>query len=454
MSQHILIVDDDHATLRLIELGLRSEGFELTTVPSATEALRVLSEREVRVVLTDLNMPGMSGVELCNQVAMAHPDVPVLVITAFGSMESAISAMRSGAFDFVTKPFEIEALALAVRRAVKHHELRAEVRRLRLAVGAGEPTHDLIGMSPTMAEVRSLLTRVAMSDATVLVTGETGTGKEVAARAIHACSKRSSSPFVAVNCAALPEALLEAELVGHVRGAFTDARVSRTGLLVSASGGTLFLDEIGDLPLGLQPKLLRIVEQRQVRPIGSNTEVPFDTRIIAATHRDLESAIEDGLFREDLYYRLNVLTVAMPPLRSRGGDVLLLGQHFVRQAARAASKAVQGISGSAAAALLNYPWPGNVRELRNAVERAVALTTYDSISLDDLPDKIRGYQSRHVIVAGDDLSELVPLEEVEKRYILRVLEAAGGNKSVAAQKLGVNRKTLYRKLAAYGVVDA
>jgi len=321
-------------------------------------------------------------------------------------------------------------------------------------VGAGEPTHDLIGVSPSMAEVRSLLTRVAASDATVLVTGETGTGKEVAARAIHACSKRGSGPFIALNCAAVPEALLESELVGHVRGAFTDARVSRTGLLVGASGGTLFLDEIGDLPLGLQPKLLRIVEQRQVRPIGSNTEVAFDTRVIAATHRDLESRIEDGHFREDLYYRLNVLTVAMPPLRSRGGDVLLLGQHFIRQFARAAGKAVQGISGAAAAALLNYPWPGNVRELRNAMERAVALTTYDSISLDDLPEKIRSYQPRHVIVAGDDLSELVPLEEVEKRYILRVLEAAGGNKSVAAQKLGVNRKTLYRKLAAYGVADA
>jgi len=362
--------------------------------------------------------------------------------------------MRSGAFDFLTKPFEIEALSLAVRRALEHHELRAEVRRLRLAVGACAPTHDLIGASPSMAEVRTLLSRVGASDATVLITGETGTGKELAARAIHECSKRASGPFVAVNCAAVPETLLESELCGHVRGAFTDARVSRTGLLVSASGGTLFLDEIGDLPLGLQPKLLRIVEQRQVRPIGSNTEIPFDTRIIAATHRDLESAVEAGDFREDLYYRLNVLTVPMPPLRSRGADVLLLGQHFIRQFGRASGKDVRGISGPAAAALLAYPWPGNVRELRNAMERAVALTTYDSICLDDLPEKVSGYKSRHVIVAGDDLSELVPLEEVEKRYILRVLEAAGGNKSVAAHKLGVNRKTLYRKLAAYGVADA
>jgi DNA-binding NtrC family response regulator len=454
MSRHVLIVDDDHATLRLIELGLRSEGFKLTTVPSAEDALRVLSEQEVRVVLTDLNMPRMNGVELCSHIAAAHPDVPVIVITAFGSMESAILAMRSGAFDFLTKPFEIEALTLAVRRAVEHHELRAEVRRLRLAVGAGDPTHELIGVSPSMAQVRSLLARIALSEATVLVTGETGTGKEVAARAIHAGSKRASGPFVALNCAAVPETLLESELVGHVRGAFTDARASRTGLLVSASGGTLFLDEIGDLPLELQPKLLRIVEARQVRPIGSNTEIPFDTRIVTATHRDLESAIEDGRFREDLYYRLNVLTVDMPPLRSRGGDVLLLGQHFIRQFAQATDKAVQGISGPAAAALLKYPWPGNVRELRNAMERAVALTAYDGISLEDLPDKIRDYQPRHVIVAGDDLSELVPLEEVEKRYILRVLEAAGGNKSVAAQKLGVNRKTLYRKLAMYGVMDA
>ena len=441
----------DRATRELIAVGLRPEGYSVILVPTAVDSLRVMSDQEVGVLLTDLSMPGTSGTELCQQVVAAHPDVPVIVITAFGSMEAAIDAMRAGAFDFLTKPFEMDALTWAVHRACRHHELKTEVRRLRAMVSETNPTDEMIGTSSAMADLRSLMRKVAASDATVLISGESGTGKEVVARALHRASKRASGPFVAINCAAMPESLLESELFGHIRGAFTDAKTARAGLLVDAGGGTLLLDEVGDMPLGLQAKLLRALEQRSVRPIGSSLEVKFDARIVAATNRDLESAVEEGRFREDLFYRLNVLNVALPPLRSRGGDVLQLAQSFIVHFSRATGKEVQGISPPAAEKLVEYPWPGNVRELKNAIERAVAMTGYDHISSDDLPERIRGYRPRHVLVAGDDLSELVPLEEVERRYILRVWEAAGGNKSLAAQRLGVNRKTLYRKLKSYGV---
>jgi DNA-binding NtrC family response regulator len=453
MQRSVLIVDDDRSTCSLVEVGLRPEGYAVSSATSGKEALHVLEAEEVDVVLTDLNMGGMSGIDLCREIAQRHANVPVIVVTAFGSMETAIAAIRAGAYDFVTKPFEMEALALAVERAFRHRELRAEVRRLRAAVGEGGWSDDLVGASPAMAALRSLLDRVSQSDATVLITGESGTGKEVVARTLHRRGRPNPGPFVAVNCAAMPEPLLESELFGHVRGAFTDAKASRAGLMVQASGGTLLLDEIGEMPLGLQPKLLRALEERKVRPVGGSVEVPFDARIIAATNRDLETAIENGRFREDLYYRINVLNVPLPPLRSRGGDVLLLAQHFIEQFARQANKDVKGMASPTAEKLMAYPWPGNIRELKNCMERAVALTRYDSIAPADLSEKIRGYRSQHVVVAGDDLEELAPLEEVERRYILRVLEAAGGNKSLAAQTLGLNRKTLYRKLAAYGVDD-
>jgi two-component system response regulator HydG len=282
------------------------------------------------------------------------------------------------------------------------------------------------------------------------VTGETGTGKELVARALHDRSPRSKAPFVAVNCAAVPEPLLESELFGHVRGAFTDAQRARTGLFVRATTGTLFLDEIGELPLTLQPKLLRALQERKVRPVGSDEEVPFDVRLVAATNRDLESAVEENRFREDLFFRINVIHIPMPPLRARAGDVLLLAQHFVDRYATQAGKSVKGIAPAAAERLLAYSWPGNVRELENCIERAIALTSYEQITVDDLPEKIRSYRRSHVLVASDDPAELVPLEEVERRYILRVMEAVGGSKTQAAQVLGVGRRTLYRKLEQYG----
>ncbi len=451
MVAHVLIVDDDEPTRKLVALGLRPQGFTISSAASAEEALAILASRDVDVLITDLRMPRMEGLDLCDQVVERFPSVPVLIVTAFGSLDAAIQAIRAGAFDFIEKPFEMDVLALAVVRALRYRDLRAEVRRLRAATGQAGWSDDLIGTSPAMADLRSLLEKVAMSDATALVTGESGTGKEVVARALHSRGKRRGGPFVAVNCAAMPEPLLESELFGHVRGAFTDAKSPRAGLLSEASGGTLFLDEIGDMPLGLQPKLLRALEQRSARPVGGNSEIPFDVRLVAATNRDLEAAIEEGRFREDLYYRLNVLHVPLPPLRSRGGDVLLLAQHFVTHFAGLTDRDVSGISSPAAAKLMAYPWPGNVRELRNAMERAVALTSFDSIAVDDLPARVRDYKSRFVVVAGNDPSDLVPLHEVEKRYILRVFEVTGGNKSLAAKTLGLNRKTLYRKLAEYGL---
>jgi len=292
--------------------------------------------------------------------------------------------------------------------------------------------------------------KAAPVDSTVLILGESGTGKELVAQALHRGGRRRDGPFVAVNCAAMPESLLESELFGHASGAFTDARGSRSGLFAQASGGTLFLDEIGELPLGLQPKLLRALQERVARPVGSDREIPFDVRLITATNRDLESAVEERRFREDLYFRIQVITIEVPPLRLRGNDVLLLASHFVEEFAAAAGKLVKGFTSGAAEKLRGYSWPGNVRELRHSIERAVALTRFEQLTVEDLPERVRSHRGTQILIASDDPSDLLPLEEVERRYILRVLEASGGNKTLASRILGLDRKTLYRKLERYG----
>ncbi|MDP3212839.1 MAG: sigma-54 dependent transcriptional regulator [Deltaproteobacteria bacterium] len=448
MNGRVLLVDDDKSTCEVLAERLAFRGFAVEWRTSAQEALDLLERAPFDVVVTDLRMRGMNGIDLCERVATNRPDVPVVVITAFGSLESAVAAIRAGAYDFVTKPFDIEVLALSVQRAVQLRGLREEVRGLRRTVAESQHFEEVLGASPVMARMYEMLARVAAADASVLITGETGTGKELVARALHRRSGRGG-PFVVINCAALPEALMESELFGHAKGAFTDAKADRAGLLVEADGGTLFLDEVGDMPLGMQSKLLRALQERRVRPVGARAEVPFDARVIAATHRDLETAIEEKRFRDDLYYRLNVIKVELPPLRARGGDVLLLAQHFLEHFARRAAKPVVGLSAPAAERLLAYAWPGNVRELQNCVERAVALTRYEHIAVEDLPEQVRTYRSAFVVVAADDPSELVPLDEVERRYILRVMEAVAGNKSAASQILGIERATLYRKLDRY-----
>jgi two-component system response regulator HydG len=445
----LLLVDDDQSLCETLAIGLKRRGFHVTWHTSAAEALRAFDEGDFDVVVTDLQMREMSGIELCERVAANRPDVPVVVLTAFGSLDAAVDAIRAGAYDFISKPVEVDALAISVERAAKHRQLRAEVKRLRLEVEQQPRSEGLLGESPVMRRVQDLIARVAPSEASVLVSGESGTGKELVARAIHKQSRRSSGPFVAVNCAAVPEPLLESELFGHVKGAFTDARDARQGLFVEAKGGTLFLDEIGDMPIGLQPKLLRVLQERVVRPLGAKAEVPVDVRIVTASNRDLESAIEEKLFREDLYYRINVIHIALPPLRARGVDVLPLALHFVRRFSDQSGKSVKGISKEVAEKLVAYAWPGNVRELQNSIERAVALARFEEICVDDLPERIRDYRFSHVVVAASDPTELVPLEEVERRYIMRVLEAVAGNKTAAARVLGLERKTLYRKLERY-----
>ena len=452
MTGRIQLVDDDRALCEWVALGLAQSGFDLEWRTSPDDALAAVASDDHDAIVTDLNMGAVSGLELCERILQLRADVPVIVITAFGSMDTAISAMRAGAYDFLTKPFDLEALRLALVRAVQHRRLRDEVKRLRRVAERAIGLDELLGDSTAMRRVQDLLERIVDTDSTVLVTGESGTGKEVVARALHRRGRRAAGPFVAINCAAMPEPLLESELFGHERGAFTDARTARTGLFVEASGGTLFLDEIGELPIGLQPKLLRALQERVVRPIGGTREIPFDVRLVVATNRDLDEAIAEKRFREDLYFRINVLHVELPPLRARGGDALLLAQHFLRAFAQKAGRPVEGISPAAAERLLAYDWPGNVRELMNCMERAVALARFDELAVDDLPEKIRKHRSTHVLVTGDDPTDLVPLEEVERRYVLRVLQAVSNNKRLAARVLGVDRKTLYRKLERYGVL--
>jgi two-component system response regulator AtoC len=435
----------------LLSERLRRRQFEVVTASGAAEARVAFDAAEADVVVTDLNMPGQSGIQFCEWVVTNRADTPVIVITAFGSLDTAVAAIRAGAYDFITKPFEIDVLAIALTRAIKHRELRHEVKRLRSLLDATRGMGELLGQSPVMLELKELMARVAESQASVLVTGESGTGKEVVARLLHQKGPRADHPFLALNCAAMPEHLIESELFGHVRGAFTDAKTDKVGLFVQANRGTLFLDEIGDMPLGLQPKLLRVLEERKVRPVGGSKEIPIDLRLIAATHRDLEDAIEQGQFREDLYFRLNVIQMALPPLRARGTDVLLIAQSFIETYAKQAGKAVVGLTPEAAERLTSYAWPGNVRELRNAMERAVALTRHENITVDDLPERIRAYKVSHVLVASHDPEELVNLAEVEKRYIARVLGAVGGNKSTAAKILGIDRTTLYKKLQQYKI---
>jgi two-component system response regulator AtoC len=449
MAGRVLIVDDDQAMCELIAHGLRAQGIECRWFTSPEEAYLALKSNGFDVVLTDLNMPGMSGTELCRQVVASFPDTLVIVITAFGSMETAVAAIRAGAYDFITKPVELGVLTLTVDRALRHHALQDKVKILSQEVAHSRGCDEMLGESPLMRDSYSLIERFAQTDAPVLITGESGTGKELAARILHRHGRRRARPFVAVNCAALPETLLESELFGHKRGAFTDAHLSRKGLLVQADGGTLFLDEIGDIPLSVQPKLLRALEEGTVRPVGGDEELRVDVRLISATSRDLETAVEEGRFREELYYRIHVLHLELPPLRARGTDTLLLAQRFVEQFAGKTNRPVTGISHPAAQKLLAYAWPGNVRELRNAIERAVALAQYPQITVEDLPPRVSAYEPQHVVVNGGDPQELLPMEAVEKRYILHVLQAMGGNRTLAARVLGLGRRTLHRKLQSY-----
>jgi two-component system response regulator HydG len=449
VSGRILIVDDEQSMCELLEADLRLRDFKTEWYLSAEKAFEALGKQPFDAVLTDLNMPGVGGIDLCKWIVANRPDIPVIVMTAFGSLETAIAAIRAGAYDFVIKPIEMNLLGVTLTRAVQHRQLQEKVKVLSEAVARSERFGDILGSSATMQELFDQLGRIADSETSLLITGESGTGKELVARAIHRQSRRAEQPFVAVNCAAFPEGLLESELFGHSAGAFTDARRDRKGLFLQAEGGTLLLDEIGEMPLAMQPKLLRTLEEYCIRPVGSDQEVPIDVRILTSTNRDLETAVEEGRFRKDLFFRVNVIQCDLPPLRARGTDTLILAQHFLERFASRSGKQVTDISKAVAEKLLAYTWPGNVRELRNVIERAIALTRYDRLGVEDLPEKIRNYQSSQVFIGGADPTELVALEEIERRYILHVLQSVGGNKTVAARILGLDRKTLYRKLQHY-----
>jgi two-component system response regulator HydG len=440
----ILVADDDKEMCELAEASLSRRGYKVTWRLTPEEALAELDREDFSVLLIDIHMQGMNGLELCSQALLKRPDAVVVVMTGFGTLEDAIGAMRAGAYDFITKPVSTDALALSVDRAARHRAMNDELKRLRRRVDQHE-LPNIVGHSESIRHMADIVERIAETDTNVLITGESGTGKELVARAIHERSGRRG-PFLAVNCAALPETLLESELFGHARGAFTDARVARQGLFVEAHNGTLFLDEIGEMPLGMQAKLLRALQERKVRPLGTGQEIPFDARLITATNRELEGEVEAKRFREDLFYRINVVRIDVPPLRSRGNDTLMLAQYFLERAAQRSSRPVTRIGRLVAEKLTDYDWPGNVRELENCMERAVALARFDEITVDDLPEKVRQFQPTEFQNMSSNPLELPSMEEVEERHIRRVLTAVGGNKTLAAKVLKLDRRTLYRKL--------
>ncbi len=446
MGGRLLIVDDDDEGSTLLRGALRRRGYDVEAARSGVAALAWLVDGQADIVLAHLRMAGMSGIELCSALREAHPDLLTIMVTGDGALDGAIAAIRAGAYDYIAKPIDLEALVIAIERAVAHVTLRRELRRLRVAVEATRPIPTIIGDSSAIRKVVEIVHKIADSDATVLIIGESGTGKELVARAVHDGSPRRNQPFCAINCAAVPPGLLESELFGHVKGAFTDAKRSRPGLFVQAGRGTIFLDEIGEMPLEMQVKLLRVLQERHVRPVGGEDEVAFEARVIAATNRDLESDVADKRFREDLFYRINVVQIAVPPLRARPGDLLTLAQHFIRKIAARSGKAVVGLSAEAARALIDYDWPGNVRELENSLERAMALTSFKEIAVEDLPEKIRKHRRAILATATGTPDELISLAEVEQRYVRQVLGAVGGNKTMAARILGIDRRSLYRRL--------
>jgi two-component system, NtrC family, response regulator HydG len=450
VNGRILLVDDEQDVCDLLSGLLRSEGAEVDSALDEVEAAEHLSGRLYDVVLTDLQLGFGSGLAICDLVGRMQPGVPVIVVTGHGSLDAAVGAIRAGAYDFITKPIDTAMVVVAVERAIQYRRVHVQLRELEGRLREQAAPGKLVGECVAMKRVYDLIQRVRDTPVSVLICGESGTGKELVAQALHEGTVRGDKRFVALNCAAVPANLLEDELFGHARGAFTDARTARTGLFEQAQGGTLFFDEIGDMPPEMQPKLLRVLQERVIRPIGDSREIPVDVRIVAATHRDLEAEVEKGTFREDLYYRLNVVQINVPALRTRGNDILILATHFIQRLGERVGRDVKGLTSEAAHLLLNYDWPGNVRQLQNCIERAVTLTETDHIKPVDLPEKIRGFRPP-ARVEGSDLhpEHVLTLDEVERRYIEQVLALSADNKSQAARLLGLDRRTLYRKLERY-----
>ncbi len=443
---HILLAEDDEASRELLRDLLAQKGFQVTTARDGQEALDLLSDRH-DLILTDLRMPRLDGIGLLKALKERPRRPTVIVMSAYATIESAVEATKEGAFGYLVKPINRDALFHLVGQALEERRLRLENELLRQELEKRYHFHDLIGKSPKMQELFDLLRRIAASESTVLLQGESGTGKELVARAIHSMSPRQAKPFVALNCGGLTETLLESELFGHVRGAFTGAVADKKGLFQMAHGGTLFLDEIGETPPSMQVKLLRALEAREIRPVGGTQPISVDVRIIAATNRDLEAAVQAGTFRADLFYRLNVIAITLPPLRERLEDLPLLVEHFLTKYNAKLKKRIREVSPEALALLLDYPWPGNIRELENCIERAVVLTRGEILLPEALPPQIR-LQGKKVPVEAQG-----PLEELIRQAILKALIQTNGNRRQAARLLGIPERTLYRRLKAYGLLD-
>lgn len=451
LTHKLLLCSSDQSRVAAVLAELEVHGVRTAWRGSAGEGLKALETDDFNCVFVADQLPGDS-LRFIQDVRRARPETHIAFLVDNLDFQTVVKALRHGATDVVFLPLSTAEALGSLERSQKHNDARSEVRHLRQVLADSRGFEDLIGASQPMQRMYDVLERAAETDASVLITGESGTGKELVAKALHDRSRRKEGPFVAVNCSALPEALLESELFGHVKGAFTDAKVGRSGLFVQANGGTLLLDEIGEMPIALQPKLLRALQERRVRAVGSDSEVPFNARIIASTNRNLEIETVEKRFREDLFYRINVIHVEVPALRERGADIVILAEHYASHFATQLEKTVLGVSKKATEKLVHYDWPGNVRELQNCIERAVAMTRTDEIQEEDLPEKIRNFRRSHVLVVSNTPQELVSLDEVERLYIARVLKAVTGNKREAARILGIDRKTLYRKLEKYRIV--
>lgn len=444
-NARVLVVEDDDAMRDLLVEELSDAGYEILSAANGRAGVDVVLGTSVDLVVTDLRMPDLDGFDLIRDVRATEQAPHIVMITAFGSIETAIKAVKLGAFDYITKPFEFEELLLVIDKALNDRELHKHIEHLQREVEGKYRFGNIIGESEAMQDVLALVTRISTSDAYVLVTGESGTGKELIARAIHYGSSRSTKPFIAVNLAAVPSQLIESELFGHKKGAFTDAHSDRSGLFRQADGGTLFLDEIGEMPAPLQAKLLRVLQEGEIRPVGANEVEIVNVRVVAATNRDLEDMMSHGQFREDLYYRLNVIDIRLPPLRNRVDDILPIAEHLLGlHADKAGLDAPVTLSSEAQRLLLGYRWPGNVRELQNTIERGIALCKGSQVEVDDLPASLHERRDSDYLAAA--VSRKLSLSELERDFIVLVLDDEGGNKTRTAQRLGLDRKTLYRKL--------
>lgn len=448
MSQaNILIVEDEELMRSILRQLLAAGGYRVLTADSAENALEIFAAEEIALTLTDIKMSGMDGLELLDRIKTIDDEALVIIMTAFSSVDSAIAALRKGAYDYITKPFVNEDLLQTVKNAIRQRELFRENRILRRELDKQVGFSEIIGTSTALQSVFRLIEKVSATNASILIQGESGTGKELVARAIHRASGRGAQPFVAINCGALPENLLESELFGYVKGAFTDAKTDKKGLFRAADGGTLMLDEIGEISQSLQVKLLRALQEHEIMPLGSSVPVKFDARIVAATNRNLEEEITKGDFREDLFYRLNVIEIRLPPLRERREDIPLLAKHFSARIAREQNANEKPITKETMATLVNYNWQGNIRELQNAIERAFILSG-EEIDLESLPPRIRQSTIGNLEMR-DPNGIRSTLEEVERRYIMEILNSVNQDKTLAAEILGIDLSTLYRKLKRY-----